>query len=38
MLKKKGKENVCKPSKCDIEEKRHDEVIQAQEFYIVFII
>jgi hypothetical protein len=38
MLKKKDKGNDCKPSKCDIEEKRCGKYIQAQELYIVFII
>jgi hypothetical protein len=38
MLKEKGKGNVCKFTKCDIEEKRHGKDIQSQEVYIVFII
>ena len=34
----RDKGNVCKPSKCDYQEKRHDEGIQAQEDDIVSII
>jgi hypothetical protein len=38
LAQERDKKNICKRSKCDIEEKRHGEGIEAQEDNIVFII